>query len=59
MQLWTINELMRLTRDELCNLAGSIEQALPDLDAGTVERINALTSLDNVRRVMIWRGLHY
>lgn len=29
MQLWTINELMHLTRDELCDLAGRIEGALP------------------------------
>ena len=59
MQPWTIAELTHLTRDELCNLADRIARVLPDLEAGTVERINALTSLDNIRRVMIWRGLHY
>jgi len=59
MDVWTINALMHLTRDELCNLASTIELFLPDLDAATVERLNALTSLDNIRRVMVWRGLHF
>lgn len=57
--LRTISELMHLTRDELCNLAGKIEQSLPGFEAGTVERFDALTSLDNIRRVMVWRDLHY
>jgi hypothetical protein len=57
--LWTITELMHLTRDELCDLAAGIEQILPDLEAGTVERLNAITSLDNIRRVMVLRGLHF
>ena len=59
MQVWTINELMHLTREELCRLTGQIEQSLPGFDPGTVERLHALTSLDDVRRVMSWRGLHY
>ena len=57
--LWTISELMHMTRDELCKLAGRIEHALPDLEAGTAERLDAITSLDNIRRVMTGRGLHY
>ena len=56
--LWTIGELMHLTRDELRNLAARISLALPELDADTVARSNALTSLDNIRRVMILRDLH-
>jgi hypothetical protein len=32
MLLWTTNELMRLTRNELCDLAGRIEHVLPDLE---------------------------
>jgi hypothetical protein len=32
MLLWTISELMRLTRNELCELAGRIEHVLPDLE---------------------------
>lgn len=59
MTLWTLNELMRLTRDELCNLASRIEHALPGLEAGTAERLDALTSLGNIRRVMVRRDLHY
>ena len=55
MQLWTISELMHLTRDELCELAGRIESALPGFEAGTVGRLNALTS---IRRVMVLRSLH-
>jgi hypothetical protein len=55
--LWTIDELMHLTRDELCKLAATIELSLSRLDAGTVERLNALTSLCNIRRVMVSRGL--
>ncbi len=59
MALWTITELMHLTRDELCNLAAGIEHILPDLEAGTAQRLDAVTSLDNIRRVMVRRGLHY
>lgn len=32
---WTIDELMLMTRDELCNLAGGIEETLAELEAGT------------------------
>jgi hypothetical protein len=56
--LCTISELMHLTRDELCDLAARIELLLLELDAGTVARSNALTSLANIRRVMILRDLH-
>jgi hypothetical protein len=57
MPLWTIAELMHLTRDALCDLAVTIEHALPDLEADSVERFDALTSLDNIRRVLTLRGL--
>ena len=59
MWLWTIGELMHLTRDELCNLAKMIAQSLPEFEAGTIERLDALTSLDNIRRVMGRRGLNF
>ncbi len=59
MPLRTIDELMHLTRDELCNLATAIEQSLAAFEPGTVNRLTALTSLANIRRVMIQRGLHY
>jgi hypothetical protein len=59
MTLWTISELMHLTRDELCNLATRAENALLIFEAGSVERLDALTSLNNIRRVMVRRDLHY
>jgi hypothetical protein len=59
MQLWTITELMHLTRQELCELASEIEHVLLYIEAGTVDRCYALTSLDNIRRVMELRGLHF
>jgi hypothetical protein len=58
MSLWTIAELMHLTRDELSDLAARFICKLPELDAGTVARSNALASLDNIRRVMVLRDLH-
>jgi hypothetical protein len=58
MSCWTIAELMHLTRDELCDLVARIEQALPDLEAGSVGRLDALTSLENIRKVMVLRDLH-
>jgi hypothetical protein len=57
MQLWTITELMHLTRQELCELASEIECELLYIEAGTVERCLALTSLNNIRRVMVLRNL--
>ena len=36
MPLWTIAELMHMTRNELCDLAEQIAFKLPDLEAGTV-----------------------
>jgi hypothetical protein len=56
--LWTIAELMHLTREELCDLAARMVFKLPELEAGTVARSNALASLDNIRRVMVLRNLH-
>lgn len=59
MQTWIIEQLMLLTRDELCDLASHIEQELDELEPGTVMRLVALTSLDNIRRVISARGLHF
>ena len=56
--LWTIADLMHLTRDELCDLASRIALTLTELDVGTVARSDALASLDNIRRVMVLRDLH-
>ena len=55
--LWTITELMHLTRDELCDLASRIALTLPEFDVGTLARSDALASLDNIRRVLTMRGL--
>jgi hypothetical protein len=35
-----------------------VEQSLTGFEADAVERLKALTSLDNIRRVMILRSLH-
>jgi hypothetical protein len=52
MQVLTINELMRLTRIELCALAAKIRSALPNYPAGSVEQQNALITLQNIRFVL-------
>jgi hypothetical protein len=59
MDLLTIGELMHLTRDALCDLSQRIEQTIPKLGTGTVARANALVSLENIKRVMLMRGLHF
>lgn len=38
MLLWNLTELMHLTRQDLCALAETIEQSLPGLEPGTVDR---------------------
>ena len=42
MQVLTLNELMRLTRTELCGLAARITNDLPEFPEGSPERANAL-----------------
>lgn len=59
MDIPTINELMHLTREELCDLSARIEQTLKEFEAVSVARTNALVSLGNIRRVMLMRGLHF
>jgi hypothetical protein len=55
MRVLTIQELMRLTRIELCNLAQRITNELPQFAEGSLERANALTSLRNIRYVLARR----
>ncbi|MGJ5180808.1 hypothetical protein ACQR16_26605 [Bradyrhizobium oligotrophicum] len=50
MRLWAINELMLLTRDELCRLADELEQGLNGLEPGTVLRLDALKRPSSVSR---------
>jgi hypothetical protein len=55
MQVLTINDLMRLTRIELCNLVQRITDDLSQFAEGSPERTNALTSLRNIRYLLARR----
>ncbi len=52
MRVLTINELLRLTRIELCDLAQRITSDLTKFPEGSSEHDNALTSLRNIRYVL-------
>jgi hypothetical protein len=52
MRVLTLNELMRLTRIELCGLAARITNALADFSEGSTERLNAQINLRNIRSVL-------
>jgi hypothetical protein len=52
MRVLTINELMRLTRIELCNLVRRITTALATLPEGSGERTTAHMNLRNIRFVL-------
>jgi hypothetical protein len=49
MRVLTINELLRLTRMELCDLVNQITSELPKYPDGSPERASALMSLRNIR----------
>jgi hypothetical protein len=55
MRVLTINELLRLTRIELCDLAQRITNELPKFPEGSPERADALTSLRNIRYALARR----
>jgi hypothetical protein len=55
MRLLETTELMRLTRSELCDLFRWITSMLSDQPAGSIERLNALRPLENIRRVLLQR----
>lgn len=55
MQVLTLNELMRLTRIELCGLAAQITNALTQFPEGSPDRDNALTNLRNIRAALARR----
>ena len=55
MRLLTLDELMRLTRIELCDLAARITNTLPNLPEGSAERQNATTNLHNIRAILARR----
>jgi hypothetical protein len=57
MRVLTLNELMRLTRMELCDLMVQITNALRTYPEGSVERQNAITNLRNIARILANREL--
>ena len=59
MPLCTYNELMLMTREELCDLNARLERALMRHEAGSVARADLLASLQTIRKVMVLRGLHF
>ena len=57
MRVLTLNELMRLTRIELCALAGQMAKALTEFPEGSTERLNAQINLRNIRSVLARRDI--
>jgi hypothetical protein len=57
MRVLTINELLRMTRKELCDLAAHIAARLPTCREGSPARTAALISLQNIRTALARRGL--
>ena len=55
MRVLTINELMRLTRTELCNLAARIAAELPTYREGSPQRTTACINLGNIRAALARR----
>jgi hypothetical protein len=55
MRVLTLNELMRLTRAELCALAAQITAALPTFREGSPQRTAAYINLGNIRAVLARR----
>jgi hypothetical protein len=49
MRVLTLNELMRLSKIELCDLAARITNNLPEFPEGSAERANAGVNLRNIR----------
>jgi hypothetical protein len=56
MRVLTINELMRLTRTELCGLAAKIAAELPAYREGSPQRTAAQINLITIRSVLARRG---
>jgi len=55
MRAYTLTELMNLTRNELFALHQQIADALALLPEGSTERLSALDTLRNIRRVLARR----
>lgn len=54
MHAMTMNELLRLTRAELCDLEMRALSVLPDCPETSTARSNLLFNLRNIRRVLAW-----
>jgi hypothetical protein len=52
MRAYTLNELMSLTRAELCALHPRIVDVLAQLPEGSPERLTAINNLQAIRRVL-------
>ena len=50
-----LTELMRLTRIELCDVLTRITNDLPKFPEDSVERLNALINLRNIRTILARR----
>jgi hypothetical protein len=57
MVVYTIVELMRLTRIELCDLAARITNQLPDYPETSLAYANRRETLRNIRRILARRDL--
>jgi hypothetical protein len=57
MRVFTITELMRLSRIELCDLLTRITAILRNFPVGSVEQNNAITNLRNITRILMQRDL--
>jgi hypothetical protein len=55
MVVYTIVELMRLTRIELCDLAAKITNRLPDYPETSLAYANARETLQNIRSILTRR----
>jgi hypothetical protein len=57
MVVYTIVELMRLTRIELCDLAAKVTNRLPDYPETSLAYANARETLRNIRHLLARRDL--
>jgi hypothetical protein len=55
MNTWTLTDLMHLTCLELCVLACRVNNSLREFEVGSLERLHALTTLENIRRALALR----
>ena len=56
MRVLSLNELMRLSRIELCDQLAKLTNALPDFPEGSVDYIAARANLRRIRRALAQRN---